>query len=183
MLHSSIHSPVALCAQIRCTWSRLWKWYMVDHGILPEGTGQGNISKWGYMNEKFVTRSICSTLAAERPAMWKLYLIHQSQNMCSSGSEIEILQIFCMQFSIHTNNMLAVNNDYMIMCINLLTIQQQLGHVSGERQRSVDNFKSFKQRNWKMMCLMLCMNNLLVVFIGKSQSDMVPAPYWESVST
>jgi len=73
--------------------------------------------------------------------------------------------------------MLAVNNDYMIMCINLLTIQQQLGHVSGERQQSVDNFKSFKQRNWKMMCLMLCMNNLLVVFIGKSQSDMVPAPY------
>ena len=67
--------------------------------------------------------------------------------MCISGSEIETPQSFWIQLSIHTNYTLAVNNDYMIICTKLLTIQQQLGHVYGERQWSVNNFWSCKQVN------------------------------------
>ena len=64
--------------------------------------------------------------------------------MCSSGSAIERPQSIWMQLSIHTNDMLAVNNDYRIMCIKLLTIQSQLEHVEGEHQQSVNDFRSFK---------------------------------------
>ena len=60
--------------------------------------------------------------------------------MCISGSDIETPQSFWIQLSIHTNSILAVNNDYMIVCTKLLTIQQLLGHIYGERHGRVNDF-------------------------------------------
>jgi len=82
-----------------------------------------------------------------------------------------------MQLSIHTNDMLAVNNDYIIMSIKLLTIQKQLEYVKGEHQWSVNNFRSLKYGNWRLGCLVLCINNVLAACIGKYQSDTVTAPF------
>jgi len=64
--------------------------------------------------------------------------------MFISGSEIEMPQSFWMQLSIHPNYALAVYNDYVIICTKLLTIQQHVGHVYGERQWSVNEFWSSK---------------------------------------
>jgi hypothetical protein len=85
--------------------------------------------KLGYINEKFLDGSIYSKLLAESTGMWKRYLIYQAQNICCSWSESKRPKIFEMQLSIHTNDALAVNNDYMIMWMKLLTKQQQLEHV------------------------------------------------------
>jgi hypothetical protein len=38
---------------------------MVGHGNQGEATGQGKISKFGYINEKLVYGSKCGTLPAE----------------------------------------------------------------------------------------------------------------------
>jgi len=117
---------------------------MVADGNWGEGTGQGNVRKLGYTNDKSVHGYICSKLLAERAAMWQRYLIYRVENMYSSGSEIGMLEIFWMQLSIHTNDMLAVNIDYMIMCIKWLITQQQLKYVEGEGQLSVNDCRSFK---------------------------------------
>jgi len=60
--------------------------------------------------------------------------------MFIGGTDIEMTQSFWIQLSIHTHYKLAVNNDYMIMCTKLLTIQQLLGHIYGERHWSVNDF-------------------------------------------
>jgi len=84
-----------------------------------------------------------------------------------------------MHLSIHTNDTLAVNNNYMIMGSKLLTVQQQLEPVQGEGQRSINYFRSFKYGNWKLICLVLFINNTLAAFIGKRQSNTVTPPFWE----
>jgi len=113
---------------------------MVGHGNRGKGTGSGEVRKLDYINEKLVYRSTCDKLPAESTDMWQRYMINRSENRYISGSEIEMAQSFWMQLCIHTNDLLPINNDYMIICTKLLTLQQQLGHVYGERQRSVNNF-------------------------------------------
>jgi len=49
-----------------------------------------------------------------------------------------------MQLSIDRMCTLAVNNDYMIICTKLLSIKQQLGHVYGECEWSVNDLWSCK---------------------------------------
>jgi len=89
------------------------------------------VRKLGYIDEKLEYGSTCGKLPAESAGMWQDYVIHRSETRCISGSKFEMTQSFWIQLSIHTNYTLAVNNDYMIICTKLLTIQQQLGHVSG----------------------------------------------------
>ena len=60
--------------------------------------------------------------------------------MCISGADIDTPQSFWIQLSIHTNYRVAVNNDYMIICTKLLTIQQVLQYIYGERQWGVNDF-------------------------------------------
>ena len=117
---------------------------MVGHGNRGDRTGYGKVSKLGYINEKLVYESTCSELPAESAGMSQRYVIHRSENMCFSWSEIDMPQRFCMQLSIDTNYTLAVNNDYMIICTELLTIQQQLGHVDGKHRWSINDCWSRK---------------------------------------
>jgi len=95
--------------------------------------------------------------------------------MCISGSDIEMPQSFWIQLSIHTNYKLAANNEYMIICTKLLTIQQRLGHIYGERHWSVNDIWSWKQLNWETICLLLSIINELPAFIGITDSDTVTA--------
>jgi len=95
--------------------------------------------------------------------------------MCISGLLIETPQSFWMQLSIHTNYKLAVNNDNMIICTKLLTIQQLLGHIYGERQWRINDFSTCKQRNWEAICLLMSITNVSAVFIRKGESDIVTA--------
>jgi len=97
--------------------------------------------------------------------------------MCISGSDIETPQSFWIQLSIDTKYKLAVNNDYMIICTKLLTIQQLLGHIYGERHWSVNNFWICKQPNWKAICSLLSKINVLPAFVCKTDSDMVKASF------
>jgi len=144
MLHLSIHQPASLCSQTWSTWLRFSKLHMVGHGNWGEGTGHGTVRKLGYSNEKLLYGSICSKLLAECAGMWKRYLIYPSENMYSSGSEIERPQSFSMQLSIHTNDTLAFNNNDMIICIQSLIRHHQLEPIQGERQQSINNFRSYK---------------------------------------
>ena len=95
--------------------------------------------------------------------------------MCISGSDIEMPQSFWIQLSIHTNYKLAVNNDCMIICTKLLTIQQLLGHIYGEGHWSVNDIWTCKQLNWEAICLLLSIINVLPAFIGQTDSDTVTA--------
>jgi len=97
--------------------------------------------------------------------------------MCISGSDIEMPQSFWMQLSIHTNCKLAVNNDNMIICTKLLTIEQLLGHIDGERHWSVNDCWTCKQLNSEAICLLLSIINVLPAFIGKTDSNMVTASF------
>ena len=97
--------------------------------------------------------------------------------MGSSRSEFQRLQIFWMQLSIHTNDKLAVNNDNMIICTKLLTIQQLLGHIYGERHWSVNDFWTCKQLNWEAICSLLSIINVLPAGIHKTDSDRVTASF------
>jgi len=137
----------------------------------------------GCINEKLVYGSTSSKLAAESAGMWQRYIIHRSENMSISGSEIAMPQSVSMKLSIHTSYTLAVDNDYMIICTILLIIQQQLGHVYGELQWSVNDIWSCKWVNWEVICLLLFITNVLVALIGKRTSDRVEAPCWEWKST
>jgi len=105
------------------------KSHMVGHGKWGEGTGLGRVRKLGCINDKSVYGSICSKLPAECTGMWKRYLINHPENMCSSGSVIGRPPSFWTQLSIHTNDTLALNDDFMIMCITSLTKKQQLEHI------------------------------------------------------
>jgi hypothetical protein len=74
------------------------------------------VRKLGYINKKLVDRSTCSELPAESAGLSQRYVIHRSENMCISGSEIDTPQSFWMQLGIETNYTLAVNNDHTIIC-------------------------------------------------------------------
>jgi len=140
MLHPSIDPTTSLCVQTGCTYSAFWKLLMVCHGNQGDRTRYGKVSKGIYINEKLVYGSTCSKLPAESAGMSQRYNIHRSENMRFSWSENDTPQSFCMQLSIDTNCTLAVNNDYMIICTKLLSKKQQLGHVCGEYEWSVNNF-------------------------------------------
>ena len=86
-------------------------------------------------------------------------------------------QSFWMQLSIHTNYKLAVNNNNMIICTKLLTIQQRLGHIYGEPHWSVNDFWTCKQLNWEGICLLLSIINVLPAFIGETDSDTRTATF------
>ena len=102
------------------------------------------MSTLGYINIKLVYGSTCSELPAESSGMSQHYVIHRPENMFFSWSENDTPESCCMQLSIDTNCTLAVNNDYMINCKKLLSIKQQLGHVYGECELSVNDFWSCK---------------------------------------
>jgi len=103
----------------------------------------------GYINEKLVYGSICSKLPAEHTGMWKCYLIFCSENMCSSGAEIERPQSSWMQLRIHTNDKLAANNDYMIMCIE----HQQNVNRSG---RHIQTFQTLRSTSPELLSSCRC---------------------------
>jgi hypothetical protein len=128
------------------------------------------VSKLRYINEKLVYRSICSQLPAESAGMSQCYIIHRSENMCFSQSEIHTHQSFCMQRSIDTNCTLAVNNDYMIIFTKLLSIKQRLGHFYGECEWSVNHGESCMYVNWKASSMLLFITHVLAALIGKRQS-------------
>ena len=52
----------------------------------------------------------------------------------------------------------------MIICTKLLTIQQLLGHIYGERHWSVNDFWTCKQLNWEAICSLLSIINVLPAF-------------------
>lgn len=183
MLHCFSHSPASLCAQTWCTWSRLWKLHMVGHGYWGEATGQGQVRMFSYNNEKLVYGSICSKLPAECTGIWKCYLINCSENMYSGGSELERPQSFWMQLRIHTNDTWAVTNNYLSMCRKSLPIPQLLERIEDDRYWSVNNFRSFEYGNWKLICLVLCINNALAACIGTRWRIIVTPPFWEWMST
>jgi hypothetical protein len=85
-----------------------------------------------------------------------------------STSELETQQIFWMQLNIHTNDSLAVNNDFMRIYTTLLTIKEKLGHGCGERQLSVNNFRSWEYLDWDMICGLLFITNVLASLIGQT---------------
>jgi len=96
-----------------------------------------------------------------------------SGNICSSGSAIERPQSYWMQLNIHTNDTLDVNNQYISQSIKLLTMQPQLEPVYDKGQWSINEFSTLKEGNWKLICLLLCINNVLAAFVGKRQGDTV----------
>jgi hypothetical protein len=97
-----------------------------------------------FSNEKLVYESIFGKLAAESTGISQRYIIHLSMNMYIGGSEMEGPQCFLIQLIVLTNDTLAVKNGYIIISTKLLTIQQQLGHVYGETQLSVNNYRYCK---------------------------------------
>jgi len=117
---------------------------MVGNGNQEDRTGYGKVSKLGYINEKLVYGYTFSELPAESAGMSQRYVIHHSENMSFSQSEIDTPQSFCVPLSIDTNYTLAVNNDYMIVCTKLLSIKQQLGHVYCECEWSINDFWTCK---------------------------------------
>ena len=155
---------------------------MVCHGNRGEGPAWGRVRKLGYIDEKWVYGSTCGKLPAESAGMWQRYIIHHSEIMCISGSNIETPQSFWIQLSIHTNYNLAVNNDYMIICTKLFTIQQLWGHIYGERHWSVNDFWTGKQLNWEAIYSLLSIIKVLPDVKGKTDSDTVTASFWEWAS-
>jgi hypothetical protein len=121
MLNSYIHSTTSLRVQTVGTFSAFLIYHKVGQGNQWDRSGYGPVGKLSYINEKLVYGSTCSELAAESAEMLQRYVIHCSENMSFSWSEIDPPQIFCMQLSIDTKYTLAVNNDYMIICSTLLS--------------------------------------------------------------
>ena len=95
---------VHIVSMLKISYDRLWK--------SRRSNCVGTVSKLDYINEKLVYGSICSQLPAESAEMSLCYVIHRSENMYFSWSEIHTQPSFCMQLSIDTNDSLAVNNDY-----------------------------------------------------------------------
>jgi hypothetical protein len=129
------------------------------------------VSALGYINEKLGYWSTCSELPAESTGMSQHYVIHCSENMCVSWTEIDTRQSFCMQLSIDTNYTLAVNNKYMIICTKLCYIKEQLEHFYGECESSVNNCWSCESVNWNVSCMLLFITYVLAACIGKWTSD------------
>ena len=80
-----------------------------------------------------------------------------------------------MQLSIDRNDTLAVNNDYIIIWIELLTIQRLLGCVDGEHQRSVNDFPSYTFGIQRAALSHSSEVNVLVASIGNQESEMLVA--------
>jgi hypothetical protein len=80
-------------------------------------------------------------------------------------------QSLYMQLSIDRFCTLAVNNDYMIICTKLLSIKQELGHVYGECEPSINDLLSCKYVNWKVSCMLLFITHILAAITGKIQCD------------
>jgi len=156
---------------------------MVGNGNQGDWTGYRKVSKLGYINQKLVYGYTFSELPAESAVMSQRYVIHRSENMCFSWSEINTQQIFCMQLSIDTNYTLAVNNDYMIVCTKWLSIKQQLEHGYGECEWSINDFWTSKWDNWKASGMLLFITHVLAALIGKRKSDTDTAQCWKSEST
>jgi hypothetical protein len=74
---------------------------MVGHGYRGDQTGYGKVRKFCYINEKLVYGSICCELPAEKAEMSQRYIIHRSEDMSFSGSEIDTPQSFCIQLSVN----------------------------------------------------------------------------------
>jgi hypothetical protein len=111
-IHTSKHPTVLLCFQTWFTWSWFWKLYMVGHGNEGERTWLETVRKLGNIKAKLLYGSKCSKLRAEHTGMWQQFILYCFENMCWSGSQIETPESFWMQLNIHTNDILAVNNDY-----------------------------------------------------------------------
>jgi len=78
---------------------------------------------------------------------------------------------FGCNWVVHRNDTLAVNNGYMIIYIQLLTIQWLLGCVYGECQWSVNDFPSYTFGNQRAASSHPSKVKVLVVVIGKMDSD------------
>jgi hypothetical protein len=74
---------------------------MVGQGNRGYQTGYGKVSKLCYINEKFVYGSICNELPPEKSEMSQHYIIHLSENMSFSCSEIDTPQSFWIQLSVN----------------------------------------------------------------------------------
>jgi hypothetical protein len=75
---------------------------MIGHGNRGVGTVPRKVMILSYITEKFEYESICSKLPAEHTAMYKLYLINLSENMCIRGSDMERIQSIWMQLRFET---------------------------------------------------------------------------------
>jgi hypothetical protein len=102
---------VHMVKNMKIAYGRSWK--------LRRRNWTGKVRKLGYCNQTLVYGSMCSELLAGHTGIWKPYVIYPSENMRGSGSEIQRLQSFWMQLIIHTNDMLAANNNNIIMCIKV----------------------------------------------------------------
>jgi len=96
---------------------------MVRHGNRGKGAGSGQVRKLGYINPKLAYKSTYRELPAESAGMCAGYVIHHSDNMYGGGSQIERPRKFWMEMIIHRNDLLVVNNHYLIHIIQLLNIQ------------------------------------------------------------
>jgi len=119
MLHSFTHPATSLFVQTSCTWSTMLNIHMVGYGYRGEGTGYVKVRKLDYINEKLVCGSAYWKLPAGNVDIWQRKVVNHSENIRFNQSKIETLHRFWMQLSIHTNNSLALNNDYMIICTKM----------------------------------------------------------------
>ena len=87
-----------------------------------------------------------------------------------------------MPLSIDTNCTLAVDDDCMMICTQLLSIKEQLGHVYGKCEWSVDNFGSCMYVNSQASSLLPFITHVLAD-ISKRQRDMYTAQCWKWEST
>jgi hypothetical protein len=81
------------------------------------------VRKWSYIYNKIVDASTCSKLPTEINGMLLSCDIHCSESVHNSGSAMELPRRFSMQMIMHRNDILALNNDYMLFGIELLTTQ------------------------------------------------------------
>jgi len=84
---------------------------MVRHGNRGKRAGKRKVRKSGSKCLKLVNRSVCRNLPAERAKTRLNYIIYQTDDVNSSGSETERPQCFKIQIILPRNGLLAVNND------------------------------------------------------------------------
>ena len=105
------------------------------------------------------------------------------------GSAFHVV-LFIVTFRYHTVNckIFTVVHLCLFRCIGRLYNQTNgqtvsMPHPENERQQSVDDFWSCIFSNLSGDWLQTFINDLLAAFIGKSGSNMLPAPSWQWVST
>jgi hypothetical protein len=84
-----------------------------------------------------------------------------------------------MQLSIDTKYSLAVNNDYMIIWTKLCSINQELGHVYGGCELTVNDYWSCMWVNWKASCMLWFITYVLAALIDKRTCDTDTAQCWQ----